>query len=303
MTITKDRIAINPIQWLASPDGLMDPSLEPPLEERLKVLSAVGISGLHAEIPDGVSPRQYQTLLSDVGMVPAPGYFTAPLPTDRAGHADLVSRAGRVSEQHAALGLKTIFLASSISAAPQRLAHPAVGFDFDAARLAQASEVLAEVSTAMKRNGVKPALHPHVGGWVETEHEARHVLDTIDADLLDFGPDIGHLGWAGADYVTLLREYASRVAAIHVKDYRTNVAAQCRAEGRSYGATVLSGLWAEPGYGTADITSALKALPPDFAGWLVIEVDRGTQPTPEASIALCGKWAETVVRDPRLSSS
>lgn len=92
MTITRDRIAINPIQWLASPDGLMDPSLEPPLEERLKVLSAVGISGLHTEIPDGVSPRQYETLLSDVGMVPAPGYFTAPLPTDRAGHADLVSR-------------------------------------------------------------------------------------------------------------------------------------------------------------------------------------------------------------------
>lgn len=177
-----------------------------------------------------------------------------------------------------------------------------MGFDFDAARLARACDVLGEVSTAMKRNGVKPALHPHVGGWVETEQEARYVLDTIDADLLDFGPDIGHLGWAGADYVTLLREYASRVAAIHVKDYRTDVAAQCRAEGWTYGATVLSGLWAEPGHGTADIAPALKALPPDFGGWLVIEVDRGTQPTPEASIALCAEWAEAVVKAPQLSA-
>ena len=54
-------------------------------------------------------------------------------------------------------------------------------------------------------------LHPHVGGWTETEHEVRTVLYGIGRELLAFGPDTGHMSWAGMDVVGILREYAGRV--------------------------------------------------------------------------------------------
>ncbi|MFI6681590.1 hypothetical protein [Kribbella sp. NPDC050470] len=50
---------------------------------------------------------------------------------------------------------------------------------------------------AITSEGVTPALHPHVGSTIETEPEIRAVLDAVPASILSFGPDTGHLAWAG----------------------------------------------------------------------------------------------------------
>jgi inosose dehydratase len=39
-----------------------------------------------------------------------------------------------------------------------------------------------------------------------------------------------------------------------------------------------------------DIEAVMNALPREFDGWIVIEVDRGTTPTPEESINMSGAW-------------
>ncbi|MFF1568073.1 sugar phosphate isomerase/epimerase family protein [Streptomyces sp. NPDC058293] len=93
-----------------------------------------------------------------------------------------------------------------------------------------------------------------------TEAETRHVLDTVNPGVLVFGPDMGHLAWAGADPAALIRAYADRVTGIHVKDFRGDIADRGKAEGWDYRRTVLAGLWAEPGHGTNDITQVLHAL-------------------------------------------
>jgi inosose dehydratase len=74
---------------------------------------------------------------------------------------------------------------------PRRLAEPAVGAGFDAGRLHDVIDRIAVVCESFTREGVTPLLHPHVGGWVETEPEVRQVLASVEPELLGFGPNTG----------------------------------------------------------------------------------------------------------------
>ncbi|QUH02046.1 TIM barrel protein [Saccharopolyspora erythraea] len=292
MTISPDRIAINPLQWVATSDGWIDPALAPPLPEQLKVIHDSGIGSLHADVPADMSTSEYRRLLEDHGLSPAPGYISGQLPTDEESLRELLDKTARISEEQAELGLPTVFVATGMSKEAPRVQRPAAGAEFSRERLERVRDVFARMGEVTRANGVAAAFHPHVGTWAETEEETRFILDTVPADVLSFGPDIGHLGWAGADCIGLIRDYGDRVASLHVKDFRADVAEEGKAAGWDYRRTVLAGLWAEPGHASVDIPATLRALPDDFDGWLVIEVDRGAQATPEDSVRLCGQWAQ-----------
>ena len=296
MKIRQDRIAINPLQWVASLDGWIDPSLAPPLEEQLRTIRDAGIGAVHSAVPAGMAAEDYATALADHGLSAAPGYIPVRLSEDDAEKQQFRDTAARVAEQHAELGVSTVFLAMGMAKDATRVARPAVGHDADRDRLERVRDLLAETAGIIRAQGITPAFHPHVGTWAETEEETRFVLDTIDASVLGFGPDMGHLAWAGADAAQLVRDYADRVASVHIKDLDLSLAARAREEGWDYRKTVRAGLWSEPGHGNADIEGFVGALPDGFDGWLLIEVDRGAQPTPEESVRRCGEWAAKYVQ-------
>ncbi|MDW6064459.1 hypothetical protein SAZ11_49110 [Streptomyces sp. FXJ1.4098] len=74
--------------------------------------------------------------------------------------------------------------------------------------------------------------------------------------------------------------------------FHADITERGRAESWTYRQTVPAGLWAEPGHTSVDIPATVAALPDTFDGWLVIEVDRGAQATPEEGVRLCGEWAQ-----------
>lgn len=291
MKIRQDRLAINPLQWVASADGWIDPTLAPPLDEQLAVIRDAGIKALHSAVPGDLTPKAYAARLADHGITPAPGYIPVRLTDDDAERRTFRDTAARVAEHHAELGVDTVFLAMGMAKDAERVARPAVGHLADQGRLERVRDLLAEIAGIIRAEGIAPAFHPHVGTWAETEEETRFVLDTVDASVLAFGPDMGHLTWAGADATRLVRDYADRVASVHIKDLDLGLAARAREAGWDYRRTVLAGLWSEPGHGNADIEGFVGALPDDFDGWLIVEVDRGARPTPEESVRLCGEWA------------
>ncbi|MFE4539345.1 sugar phosphate isomerase/epimerase family protein [Streptomyces scopuliridis] len=291
MKIRQDRLAINPLQWVASADGWINPALAPSLDDQLSVIRDSGITALHSTVPGDLTPRAYAERLAEYGISPAPGYIPVRLSDDEPERRTFRDTAARVAAEHVALGVPTVFLAMGMAKDAERVARPAVGHLADQDRLEKVRDLLAEIAGIIRAEGVTPAFHPHVGTWAETEEETRFVLDTVDASVLAFGPDLGHLAWAGADATGLVRDYADRVASVHIKDLDLSLAAQARAAGWDYRKTVLAGLWSEPGHGSADIDGFVNALPDDFEGWLIIEVDRGAQPTPEESVRLCGEWA------------
>ncbi|MGW3567964.1 sugar phosphate isomerase/epimerase family protein [Streptomyces sp. NPDC000941] len=291
MKIRHDRLAINPLQWVASADGWIDPTLAPPLDEQLTVIRDTGIKALHTAVPGDLTPQAYAAKLAAYGISPAPGYIAVRLTDDDAERRTFRDTAARVAGHHAELGVDTVFLAMGMAKDAERVARPAVGHLADQGRLERVRDLLAEIAGIVRAEGIAPAFHPHVGTWAETEEETRFVLDTVDASVLAFGPDMGHLTWAGADATRLVRDYADRVASVHIKDLDLGLATRAREAGWDYRKTVLAGLWSEPGHGNADIEGFVGALPDDFDGWLIVEVDRGARPTPEESVRLCGEWA------------
>ncbi|MEU0841637.1 sugar phosphate isomerase/epimerase [Streptomyces sp. NPDC005962] len=291
MKIRQDRLAINPLQWVASADGWIDPTLAPPLDQQLTVIHDAGITALHSAVPGDMTPQEYAARLAAYGVSPAPGYLSVRLTDDAAERRTFRDTAARVARQHAELGVPTVFLAMGMAKDAERVARPAVGHLSERERLERVRDLLAEIAGVIRAEGIIPAFHPHVGTWAETEPETRFILDTVDSSLLGFGPDMGHLAWAGADPAQLVRDYADRVASVHIKDLDLGLAARAREAGWDYRKTVLAGLWSEPGHGSADIEGFVGALPDDFDGWLIVEVDRGARPTPEESVRLCGEWA------------
>ncbi|WP_433519235.1 sugar phosphate isomerase/epimerase family protein [Nonomuraea sp. CA-143628] len=282
-------IGINPLPWLLGPSGL---TLDvPTLRTAFAEIAEAGFTAVQADVPEGMPPAAYRALLEEYGLASAPGYFQGSYESPDA-LPDILERARRHAGTQAALGMTEVFIASALT--PERIATPAVGAAYDPGRLDTIIENLARACEVITAEGLRPCVHPHVGTWIETEVETRAVLDAIDPGLLSFGPDTGHLHWAGADPVELITHYRERVGAAHIKDVHTAVARQAREAGADYWqATVARHLWTEPGQGDVDLDGTLGALPADFGGWLVVEVDVPDHGTPKDSAVLSHQWVTT----------
>lgn len=288
-----DMIALNPIQWMASDDGWLDPAMRPGPEQLLGMVRQAGFAGVMAEVPAGWSVDRYLDTAGQLGLALAPGYFVCRSDGRDGAEDEVVAAAQAVARQHAELGQRDIGLGLAMARDAVRVGRPARGAERDDTRLNAITALIGRIAEAMRAEGIRPALHPHVGTWVETEQEARAVLDAFDAATLGFLPDTGHLAWAGADVPGLISKYAERVPFLHVKDCRLSVAARGRSENWSYQQTVLAGLWAEPGRGELPMNEFLAALPPDFSGWLMVEVDRPDIADPFQSAQASASWMRT----------
>ncbi|WP_433172579.1 sugar phosphate isomerase/epimerase family protein [Actinoallomurus sp. CA-150999] len=287
---TTARIALNPIQWMASDDGWLDPSKAPAPEERLALIKQSGFDAVMAEVPADWAVDRYKALLDEVGLALAPGYAVCRSDGRDGKEADVVAGAAAVARQHAELGMTEIGLGLAMGKEKPRVLHPAQAFDADESRVEAVTKLIEQISDVMLAEGVRPSLHPHVGTWIETDDEARAVLEALPASRLGFLPDTGHLAWAGADVGALIKDYAERIPFVHVKDCRLSVAAEGREKGWGYQKTVLAGLWVEPGRGELDLTGILSNLPDAFDGWLMVEVDRPDIADPYESAQASARW-------------
>jgi inosose dehydratase len=291
------KVAVNPLPWVLGPDGFdLSPAT---VREAVAGIAAAGFTAMHADVPAEMSPAEYRALLADHGVRPAPGYFGA--------HFDLPAKdlpaLVEAARQHAAvqleLGLTEVFLASHLN--PGRIASPAVGAYFDPDRLELVIERIALVAGAVRAEGLTPCFHPHVGSWIETEAEVRTMLDSIEASVLAFGPDTGHLFWAGADPAKLVADYADRVGAMHLKDVHRVAVERSQEQSDDYGAaTSVEHVWTEPGRGDVDFDAVFAALPTAYDGWFVAEVDVPDLPSKEESTAESARW---IARQPQLAPS
>jgi inosose dehydratase len=280
------RVGFNPLPWYATESGF-DFAGGPPLAEIYRQIQAAGFDAVHVEVPESMPVADYHRLLDDSGLAPAPGYFQATFSAPALA-ADDAEQARRVAAEHAELGLTRIFIADRVAAGP-RLAAPGQGAEADQARLDRIIANLGRAAGLMVAEGVTPCLHQHVGTWIETPEETEQVLAAIDADLLLFGPDTGHLAWAGADPAAIIERHLGRVGAVHLKDLRAAVSREARTAARSYREATGRHAFTEPGRGDVDFAAVLKALS-RFDGWYVVEVDIPDQPTAQETARVSARW-------------
>ena len=180
-----------------------------------------------------MAAEDYLPWLASFGLEPALSLYNGSF-DDRDTHAQQAEAARVFAARQASFGQRFCMISTFGPPGSPRLAHPAVGRGFDADRLEVVVDGIAGCCAAMREEGVQAALHPHVGGWVETEHELRTVLDEVGPDLLAFGPDTGHMSWAGMDVPAVLRDYADRIVGVHLKDTFAAGIARGRADDLDY---------------------------------------------------------------------
>lgn len=263
------RLAINPLPWVFGPMG---PCVtEQNLREALTDLAQTGFRALHTDVPAGMTVPQYKAILHEFGFAPAPGYFAGDFHVPEKQDA-IVEKARAHAGTLAALGVDSTFVAGNIDMA--RFANPTVGENASAERTKRIAETLALLADAGFAEGVRFALHPHVAMIVETEEETRAVLDMTAGSSLGFGPDTGHLLWAGMVPEQIIADYADRVVGLHLKDVDPVGFRQVmRYEDDYVTATRARHIWTEPGRGIVNFDAVFEALPAGFDGWFMVEVD------------------------------
>ena len=278
------RIAVNPLPYW-SRDGAG--KTKEVLAAAFADLAAIGYTAVKADVPDGMTAADYLDWLASYGLFPAVSLFSSPF-DETVDISDEVERAKAYAAVQLALGLDPTMVSSVFVDAPPR--RPAVGADFSRDRLALAIENCGIVSQVLTSEGLRPLHHSHVGGVFETEHEISALLDQLGPDVLGFGPDTGHLRWAGIDPAPFIARYADRIGAIHLKDcfpdfldHATDLGYAELSRSRR--------LWAEPGRGVVDFAAVLDALPDDYDGDFMIEIDEPSVDSLSESHRIAYDWA------------
>ena len=277
-------LAVNPIQYWARAGRTREV-----LDAAFAELSAIGFTAVKADVPEGMTAAAYLDWLAGYGLAPSVSLFNSAF-DETIDIAVETERAKRFAAVQVALGMDRTMV--SWVAVPARMDRPAVGADFSRSRLNLAIENCGVICQVLQAEGLRPLHHSHIGGVFETEWEITALLDDLGADLIGIGPDTGHLRWAGVDPVAFITRYADRIGALHLKDVFGDFL-----DGRAGEATYREQadskrLWAEPGLGVLDIAAILAALPDDYDGEVMIEVDEPSTATKRESHEISYAWAQ-----------
>ena len=289
------KVGINPFPWFADgPDTWTLTATR--VADAVQGIANAGFSAMQADLPDEMTPAEYGDLLVGRDVRPAPSYWGVLFDSPADAVPTLREEARRRASAQTELGLTQIVIADELY--PPRVGRPGVGAAFEEGRLDRIIERIGEIAAVLVSEGLSPCFHQHVGSWIETEAEVRTLLDAIDQTTLAFAPDIAHLAWAGADPARLIRDYASRVSVIHLKDAHLSAAELVRTENLNYDAAVYGHhVFTEPGRGDVDLDAVLKAVPDDYDGWWVAEVDVPDLPSKELSTEACARWIREHILD------
>ena len=281
------RLAVNPIPYW-SRGGRIDKS-PAVFDEAFADFAQIGFTAVKADVPDGMNAADYLDWIGSYGLAPALSLFNSPFDEtiDITGE---VERAKSFAATQVELGLDRTMISSM--AIPGRMARPAVGADFNADRLRLAIENCGIICQVLQSEGLRPLHHSHVGGVFETEQEITNLLDELGPDVIGFGPDTGHLRWAGIDPAAFIRRYADRLGGIHIKDVFPDHLDPEQSAPRSYHElSATKRLWCEPGLGVVDFDAVLAALPDDYDGDFMIEVDEPSVDSRFESHRISYEWA------------
>ena len=283
--VNAPRIAANPI-----PYWIRDGKTRAVFAQAFADFAEIGYTAVKADVPEDMEARDYLDWIGGYGLAPALSLFSSAF-DETVDISNEIERAKRFAATQVKLGLdRTMVSSMSI---PARLHRPAGGADFDRGRLQLAIENCGIVCQVLQSEGLRPLHHSHVGGVFETEEEITALLEELGPEVIGFGPDTGHLRWAGIEPAPFIERYADRMGGIHIKDvFGDHLGPNGRSEHLTYAElTATERLWCEPGLGIVDFHAVLAVLPPDYDGDFMIEIDEPSIESPLESYRMSYAWA------------
>jgi inosose dehydratase len=135
---------------------------------------------------------------------------------------------------------------------------------------------LNEVGKRTADAGIKFAFHPHAWTLVERQPELDMMMEMTDPRLVYLVLDTGHAALGGIDPVKCLRDYYSRIAAIHLKDAEAkyNTAAGWKGPAPSEAEHKRVNLYKRLGAGGVDFPAVFRVLRErQYDGWVTMDFD------------------------------
>jgi inosose dehydratase len=133
---------------------------------------------------------------------------------------------------------------------------------------------LGAVVERAEKQGLRAALHPHAGSYVEYEDEIDEILEHV-GNRLGLCVDTGHCLYSGIDAVGLLERHPRRVWHVHLKDLHAHLVRDALDRALSFEEAVAQQTFCPLGDGDADLGSFLRALGTiGYDGWVTYEQDR-----------------------------
>ncbi len=138
--------------------------------------------------------------------------------------------------------------------------------------------------------GYDVVIHPHAGTYIETADEIARVMDRIDPSLLGLCLDTGHFRFGGADPAQAADDYRDLIRHVHIKDCKTRVMDDVKAEGKGIEEALARGVFCPLGQGDSGVDAVLDTLRRNgYSGWLVIEQDQALRASDTPASVVAGQ--------------
>ena len=267
------RIGVNPLIWINDDEPALGADVS--LEQCLAEARQAGYVGIEMGHRFPTSARELAPLLARHRLALVSGWYGAHL-LERGAEREMEVLRPHL-ELLRAMGCATLVfgeLTGAVHCQDVPLSRRPV---LDRPGMARFTRELDRLATLARREGVRLALHHHVGTVVETPEEIERVmLDTSDAVGLVL--DTGHLAWGAAEPLALDRfveRHGDRIVHVHLKDVRADVLARARREALPFLTAVREGVFTVPGDGSLALEPAIEALSRrDYRGWIVVEAEQ-----------------------------
>ncbi|MDC0710273.1 myo-inosose-2 dehydratase [Stigmatella sp. ncwal1] len=281
-------VGAQPINWCN--DDFRDLGASITLDQCLSEMRQAGYVGTelgHRFPQDGASIR---ALLETFGLQLASGWHSTFL-ASKPYTEEEASFDAHVARLRAA-GSRVVIVAECTGAIHSDGSKPlrfASGADLlDASAWERVYEGLDRLSSRAAAVGMKVAYHPHMGTVIQDQRDVDRLMERTKG--LSLLLDTGHLAFAGADPLAVLRDHGPRVAHVHLKNIRPAVVEQARTKRLSFEAAVRAGAFTVPGDGGIDFKPLFEHLATlGYSGWWIVEAEQDPGKANPLMYALMGR--------------
>ena len=267
-------------------DDLPDLRPKTPISQVLREMVEAGYEGTEYGTGLPSDPESLKAMLAPHGLALASMFCWVSL-EDQARQPDEIERAMGIARTLSGMEVRELIL--GMRGSSQRIALAGrVPPDGSAGLTEQQWGTLADGIHRLARLceplGVRLAVHPHAGSYVETRAELQTLFRVTDPKALGLCVDAGHLVYGGADPVEVVKNFASRVSYIHIKDVDAAVLGQARERGYSFLDALRAYIFCELGNGRVKLRDFMDALREvGFSGWMIVEQDTSRLPPLETA--------------------
>ena len=267
------RIGAQPIIW--SNDDFLDLGADIPLERCLREMQEACYAGTELGHKFPARPKDLKAVLQKHGLALVSGWHSTYLATR--GLEEEKARFKKHLDLLAEMGCSTAIVAECtgrIYDDPQAALWQDPRKDIlDRRGWERLWQGLEELSALAAAKGLALAYHHHMGTAVQNLPEIdRLMANTRSVRLL---ADTGHMAFAGIDPLEVFQKYKDRIAHVHLKNIRPEVAAEARTGNFSFAKAVRRGVFTVPGDGGMDFVPLFKVLAEiSYQGWMVVEAEQ-----------------------------